>query len=173
MHFLWIIFIILIILAISKLIMETIKKRDRRNGLQLDDKYYSITGTLFSPINQDKRIEREQRLKFVDFNIDKSMWKKTYILYMGLASIALGIGIFFKCDIIGVILTSAFITFIFFSRRIIFLIPAGITIIYSLLYYDVRYNISNYVIVPAFIIFGYVIIKDYKKYRKKLSNKTI
>lgn len=171
MHFLVIILVVSIIITISKIVMEFIKKRDRKNGLYLDDRYYSIIGTLISPANQDKRLEKEQRKKFNDYSIDEAMWKKSYFFFLILSSLGLIIAIIYKCDIVALVLAVTFATLLFFTKKMLYLTLEDIIILASIIYNSLKFNIPIFIIFPAVIMMNYVIIRDYKAYRKSLSEK--
>ncbi len=73
-----IILLISMIIAISNIAMQMVKKEDEKNGLYLDDKYYSIKNTLFSSHKQDKRIKKYKKVK-PEYYIESFLWNRTFL----------------------------------------------------------------------------------------------
>jgi len=169
MYFFGIVLGLSVLLTISKFAMEIIKKRDRRNGLVLDDKYYSITGTLFSPLNQDKRLKKIQKLKFENYNIDDKQWKKGFIFFIILGIAGLLYAIIYNADVLSIVFAAVFVVLLFFVRKIIFLVLLDMFVIYGVLHDFTSLNISVCIIFPAVIMINYIVMKDYMAYRKKIN----
>ena len=168
---LYIIVVIAGIVAVSKLAMEYLKTLDIKNGLVIDDSNYSIKGTLFNSIKQDKRIKKENKKHFKDYEIDSAAWKKCFFLFIGAIVCAVIESLCEGKSILPILLISVSLPIHYFSKRLYYLLVFDICYLFSLC--CISYVlISVIIIAPAVVLYNYVVWKDYKNYKKSLREKT-
>lgn len=158
--------IIALILAASKIAMNQVKKEDRRQGLELKDKNYSLKGTLLSSSNQDKRIEKNNKETFHEYKINESLWKKAMIVLIGSAIVSITYGFTARADFIGPLMLTIAGVYVYYSKKIRFVIFTDILTLLVLFTNPIKYLVPILIMVPAIIILNFVTINDYIAYRR-------
>ena len=155
--------IISVILAISRLIMDMIKKEDKKNGLNIDNKYYTIQGTIFNKTLK-KREEKEKKEKP---EINESLWKKG-IIGITAGSAVFGLfGIMTGRDYAGIIIIFVFSAYAYTKRKLYPLIISNIFSILIIITSNIHYSLPLILIFPLQIIFTIIVSSDLKKRSSK------
>lgn len=159
--------VITAIITISKLIMNLLKIEDRKNGLNINEQNYTIKKSLFNSSDQEKRIEKLQKLYFVDFEINRNLWKRALIITLISSGAGLIIGFIIHYGIGGIILIAILSTIVYFSKQIKYLVLLDFFVIISI-FLTKTINYPILAVTPAIIILNYVIFLDYNKYKREL-----
>lgn len=160
------IIILTLIILLYKIIMDYLKKIDRKNGLKIDERNYSIIGTIFSPIIQNKRISRQTKMAFKDFEIDDVLWKKAFIFFEAASLCAIIISLFRNVTVFGMIIICISGMITYFMKKIYSVFIADLCYI-VMLTTRLSNNYMNLILItPALILFNYIVLRDYRKYRK-------
>ena len=152
------------ILAITKLAMDQVKKEDKKKGLELDDKSYSIRGTLFSSRKQEKRLEKKE--KFSGSGYDKEKWNKLFLVFFAVTLLATIVGCIFNLDFISTVIVMLFGICIFTKRSIVLMVITDLYVLIQLLNDGIIRSIPMLMILPVVIITTVAIFSDYKEYKK-------
>lgn len=156
------------ILAITKIAMDQVKKEDKKKGLELDDKSYSIRGTLFSSRKQEKRLEKKE--KFSGSGYDKDKWKKVFLIYFGAALLATLIGYIFHLDFLSTIIAMLFGIFIYTKRSIVLMCITDFYMLIQLLDDGIIRGIPILITIPMLIMTTALLFGDYKDYKNNSKN---
>ena len=152
------------ILAITKIAMDQVKKEDKKKGLELDDKSYSIRGTLFSSRKQEKRLEKKE--KFSGSGYDKEKWNKLFLVFFAATLLATIVGYIFNLDFISTVIVMLFGICIFTKRSIALMVITDLYVLIQLLNDGIIMSIPMLMILPVVIITTVAIFSDYKEYKK-------
>ena len=153
------------ILAVSKAVMNMIKKEDERNGLYINEKEYGVFSSLRLSRNQDKRIEKETENK--DYPVDESMWKKCMIIILSFAALSLILGITFSADIAGPVILLVAASYVYSQKSYKILVITDIIAFILMFTNYPLYTFPIMIMFPPLLVFTYVVRKDYKKSKNK------
>ena len=164
------ILIIGVILFVSRMLMQKIKEDDRREGLELDDKEYTIRKTIKRPSKQEKRIEKmttgskpvfSECMKNVE-HYDERMAKCVLILAAGVL-----FAIICHANITTYIISTLLIIWLFKAAKIRILIFTDLFLILN--YFCINNAVLTYiVIVPVMIYINYYYFAAYMIFRQSI-----
>ena len=155
------IILITIIITISNLIMKILRYRDVEKGLVLEENNYSIKKTIFSSLDQDKRIEKQKKEEKEKIS-DSELWKKLYIISMTAAFLGMIAGIYFGNGCIQLTIIILFLIYIYKKRTLSSLILIDLYVLLTCLQNVYQLNIPVIVMAPFVILFNFLKYRDYK-----------
>lgn len=165
------------VIALEKIAFSVIKRRDREAGLILNDRSYTLLGTLTMIfMNQDKRIARETEESFDDFLSANEKQKKSLRYYsIGYCCALFSLGMFFMVDygLSSLVLMNFCLVVVGFS----FLVTKSSGLVVLMLLYGIISSVftlpygacAQFLSLIAGIVITVKFVKIRREYRKKVT----
>lgn len=162
--------IIGVILFVSRLLMQKIKEDDRREGLKLDDKEYTIRKTIKRPAKQEKRIEKMTTDSKPVFS--ECMKNVEHYERMAKCVLILAAGVLFAvichANITTYIISTLLTIWLYKAAKIRILVFTDLFLILN--YFCINNAMLTYiVIVPVMIYINYYYFAVYMNFRQSIN----
>lgn len=161
------IILILLILFVARFFMQRIRDDDRKNGLKLDKKEYTIRKTILSSNKQEKRLEKilKEKQTFKEYTADDEKLKKYLALSLVIMILGIPFAIILKAGLPTLIICIMLTIWIYSSKSIKVVIFQDVFILLSLLYESKYYHYI--IVIPVSIFVTYLISSKYILFRKE------
>ena len=161
------IILILLILFVARFFMQRIRDDDRKNGLKLDKKEYTIRKTILSSNKQEKRLEKilQEKQTFKEYTADDEKLKKYLALSLVIMILGIPFAIILKAGLPTLIICIMLTIWIYSSKSIKVVIFQDVFILLSLLYESKYYHYI--IVIPVSIFVTYLISSKYILFRKE------
>lgn len=161
------IILILLILFVARFFMQRIRDDDRKNGLKLDKKEYTIRKTILSSNKQEKRLEKilKEKQTFKEYTADDEKLKKYLALSLVIMVLGIPFAIILKAGLPTLIICIMLTIWIYSSKSIKVVIFQDVFILLSLLYESKYYHYI--IVIPVSIFVTYLISSKYILFRKE------
>ena len=161
------IILILLILFVARFFMQRIRDDDRKNGLKLDKKEYTIRKTILSSNKQEKRLEKilQEKQTFKEYTADDEKLKKYLALSLVIMILGIPFAIILKAGLPTLIICIMLTIWIYSSKSIKVGIFQDVFILLSLLYESKYYHYI--IVIPVSIFVTYLISSKYILFRKE------
>lgn len=161
------IILILLILFVARFFMQRIRDDDRKNGLKLDKKEYTIRKTILSSNKQEKRLEKilKEKQTFKEYTADDEKLKKYLALSLVIMILGIPFAMILKAGLPTLIICIMLTIWIYSSKSIKVVIFQDVFILLSLLYESKYYHYI--IVIPVSIFVTYLISSKYILFRKE------
>lgn len=161
------IILILLILFVARFFMQRIRDDDRKNGLKLDKKEYTIRKTILSSNKQEKRLEKilKEKQTFKEYTANDEKLKKYLALSLVIMILGIPFAIILKAGLPTLIICIMLTIWIYSSKSIKVVIFQDVFILLSLLYESKYYHYI--IVIPVSIFVTYLISSKYILFRKE------
>ena len=159
--------LILLILFVARFFMQRIRDDDRKNGLKLDKKEYTIRKTILSSNKQEKRLEKilKEKQTFKEYTANDEKLKKYLALSLVIMILGIPFAIILKAGLPTLIICIMLTIWIYSSKSIKVVIFQDVFILLSLLYESKYYHYI--IVIPVSIFVTYLISSKYILFRKE------